>query len=58
MCGKQRTCKLVFLEVWQAEELWVGFSDVWQLKGLEEVKETQEVKEGGEVEGSASGGAS
>ena len=48
MCGKQRTLSPAILEVWQAEELRVDFSDVWQEKGLEEVKEAQEVKESGE----------
>jgi len=34
MCGKQRTLSLVFLDVWQIQELWAHFPDVWQGKEL------------------------
>src|SRR5437588_8715203 len=34
MCGKQRTCRRGFLEVWQAKDLQVVSSDLWQIKDL------------------------
>ena len=37
MCGKQRTLSLVFLQVWQIEELEPENFDVWQGKNLEAV---------------------
>jgi hypothetical protein len=37
MCGKQRTLSLVFLQVWQIEELEPENFDVWQGKNLDAV---------------------
>src|SRR5713226_8517267 len=34
MCGKQRTLSLMNLEVWQINELWTQFSDLWQMLDL------------------------
>src|SRR5258708_10063005 len=36
MCGKQRVCGRVNLDVWQLKELWAHFAEVWQLKDLRE----------------------
>ncbi len=36
MCGKQRACRRVILEVWQAKELETRFADLWQGKNLRE----------------------
>lgn len=36
MCGKERTCRSRFLEVWQGKELWVVSSDLWQRQDLGE----------------------
>jgi hypothetical protein len=34
MCGKERTCRSRFLEVWQGKELAMHFADLWQIKDL------------------------
>src|SRR5260370_35041056 len=34
MCGKQRACGMVILDVWQGKELRAHFADVWQGKSL------------------------
>src|SRR5260370_32103066 len=34
MCGKQRACGMVILDVWQGKELRAHFADVWQGKNL------------------------
>jgi len=36
MCGKQRACGRVILDVWQLKELRAHFADVWQIRDLGE----------------------
>src|SRR5713226_2700488 len=36
MCGKQRACGRVILDLWQLKELRVHFADVWQIRDLGE----------------------
>ena len=36
MCGKQRACGRVILDLWQLKELRAHFADVWQIRDLGE----------------------